>query len=511
MTMPDRPAQVGFQLGRPLRVFSGSLATETNTFGPMPTGLSAFGERAYYPAGTHPDRMQMHSGPLWAAREVGPAKGWRLIEGLVAAAVPNGIVTRYAYETLRGRLLDDLREALPVDMVLLGLHGAMVADGYDDCEGDLLARMQTIVGPGTVIGATLDPHCHLSAAMVENADFLVCWKEYPHTDILERAHDLLALCAAKQQGLIRPRAAIVDAGMVAMLHTTRDPARGFIDRVKALEGHDGVLSVSVVQGFPWGDTPDMGSKILVYTDAENDPDGQRGKALAAQLAGELFDLRHLFTTPQLTIDQAIDQALACHGTIVLADGADNAGGGAPSDSTFILRRLLERGVDGVCLGPLWDAGAVRIAFDAGTDATLPMRIGGKVCPLSGDPVDAEWRVKMLKRDMVMTGLAGTPALLGDCALVETAGIKVVLTSIRCQAFNTDLFTQLGCDPASHKVVVVKSSQHFYESFSKIAEQVIYVRAPGVVAKDFTTLDFRKVSRPRWPFDELTPRPNGGGR
>ena len=79
------------------------------------------------------------------------------------------------------------------------------------------------------------------------------------------------------------------------------------------------------------------------------------------------------------------------------------------------------------------------------------------------------------------------------------------------AFSTDLFTQLGCDPASHKVVVVKSSQHFYESFAKIAEQVIYVRAPGVVAKDFTTLNFRKVSRPRWPFDELTPSPNGGGR
>jgi microcystin degradation protein MlrC len=511
MTLSDRPAQVGVKVGGTLRVFSGSLATETNTFGPMPTGLSAFKERAYYTAGTHPDGMQMHSGPLWAAREVGPAKGWTLIEGLVAAAVPNGIVTRHAYETLRDRLLDDLREALPVDVVLLGLHGAMVADGYDDCEGDLLARMRSIAGPDAVIGATLDPHCHLSAAMVENADFLVCWKEYPHTDILERAHDLLALCTAKQQRLIRPRAAMVDAGMVALLHTTRDPARGFIDRVKALEGGDGVLSVSVVQGFPWGDTPDMGSKILVYTDAEHDPDGQRGKALAAQLAGELFDLRHLFTTPQLSIDQAIDQALACHGTAVLADGADNAGGGAPSDSTFILRRLLDRGVHGVCLGPLWDAGAVRIAFDAGTDATLPMRIGGKICPLSGDPVDAEWRVKTLKRDMVMTGLAGTPAKLGDCALVETAGIKVVLTSIRCQAFNTDLFTQLGCDPASHKVVVVKSSQHFYQSFSKIAEQVIYVRAPGVVAKDFATLDFRKVSRPRWPLDELTPRPNGSAR
>jgi microcystin degradation protein MlrC len=508
MTLSDRSTQISAKHGGPLRVFSASLATETNTFGPMPTGLSAFHERAYYPAGTHPDRMQMHSGPLWAARQVGPAKGWSLIEGLVAAAVPNGIVTRHAFETLRDRLLDDLRDALPVDMVLLGLHGAMVADGYDDCEGDLLARVRRIAGPDTVIGATLDPHCHLSAAMVENADFLVCWKEYPHTDILERAHDLLALCTARQHGLIKPRATMVDAGMVALLHTTREPARGFIDRVKAREGRDGVLSISVVQGFPWGDTPDMGSKVLVYTDAAHDPDGRRGSALAAQLAGELFDLRHRFITPQLSIEEAIDQALACQGTVVLADGADNAGGGAPSDSTYILKRLLDRGVQEACLGPLWDAGAVRIAFDAGIGATLPMRVGGKICPLSGDPVDAKWQVKMLARDMVMTGLAGTPAKLGDCALIKTAGIEVVLTSIRCQAFNTDLFTQLGCDPASHKVVVVKSSQHFYESFSKIAEQVIYVRAPGVVAKDFATLDYKKVKRPRWPLDEVTLRPQG---
>ena len=229
-----------------MRVFSGSLATETNTFAPMPTGLPAFDERAYYHAGQHPDRMQMHGGPLWAAREVGRRKGWTLIEGMVAAAVPNGTVTRHAYEALRDELLGDLQAALPVDMVLLGLHGAMVADGYDDCEGDLLGRVRAIAGPATVIGATLDPHCHLGDAMVSNADVLVCCKEYPHTDILERAHDLLALCEAKREGRVTLQAAVADAGMVSLMHTTREPARSFIDRIKALESNDGVLSVSVI-------------------------------------------------------------------------------------------------------------------------------------------------------------------------------------------------------------------------------------------------------------------------
>ena len=136
-----------------MRVFSGSLATETNTFGPMPTGLASFRDRGYYAAGQHPDQMTFFSGPLWAARLRGKALGWDLVEGMVAGAQPSGTTTRHAYETLREELLADLRGALPVDMVVLGLHGAMVADGYDDCEGDLLQRVRAIVGPEVVLGA----------------------------------------------------------------------------------------------------------------------------------------------------------------------------------------------------------------------------------------------------------------------------------------------------------------------------------------------------------------------
>jgi microcystin degradation protein MlrC len=485
-----------------MRVFSAALATETNTFAPMPTGLSSFHERAYYPAGRHPNAMQMHGGPLWAAREVGPARGWTLIEGLVAAAVPNGVVTRTAYESLRDQLLADLRAALPLDMVLLGLHGAMIADGYDDCEGDLLFRVREIVGPNTIVGGTLDPHTHLSAAMVDNADLLICWKEYPHTDILERARELVTLCTDLAEKRLRLRAAVTDTGMVGMLHTTREPAKGFVDRVRALEGHEGIVSVSVVHGFPWGDTPDMGTKVLVYSDAAADPDGVRGHALAQRLATELFDLRGELVEPRLGIDEALDAALATPGTVVLGDGSDNPGGGAPGDSTYILRRIIDRGIAGVCLGPLWDPGAVRIAFDAGVGARLALRIGGKIGPLSGDPVDAVWEVRALKRDMVMTGLAGTPAKLGDCALLACDGIELVLTTYRCQAFGVDLFTQLGCDPARRKLVVVKSSQHFRAAYAPIAARIIMVDAPGVVTKDITTLPFHKIKRPKWPLPDV---------
>ncbi|SMG53200.1 M81 family metallopeptidase [Paraburkholderia susongensis] len=483
-----------------MRVFSAALATETNTFGPMPTDILSFHERTYFRAGEHPDAMQMHSGPLWAARQIGRERGWTLIEGLVAAAVPNGIVTRNAYETLRNELLNDLRRALPVDIVLLGLHGAMVADGYDDCEGDLLARVREIVGTDTVIGATLDSHTHLSKCMTENADLMIWWKEYPHTDILDRAVELVELCAATRAGQITPHAAVADTGMIAVLHTTRSPASDFVARAKALERREEVLSVSIVHGFPWGDTPDMGTKVVIYTDARLDRDGSTGRALARAFADDLWAAREQFEPALPGIDDAFDLAESTSGTVVLADGADNSGGGAPSDSTFILRRLFERKMTGACLGPLWDPGAVRLAFAAGEGATLPLRVGGKISPLSGDPVDAVWRVCALKRGMMMSGLAGTPAKLGDCALIESAGVEVVITSLRCQAFSVDLFTQLGCDPATRRFVILKSSQHFYAAYAPIASRVIYVAARGVVAHDLSTLPFRKISRPKWPLD-----------
>lgn len=480
-----------------MRVFSATLATETNTFAPMPTGLASFRDRGYYKAGTHPDNMTMFAGPLWAARQRGKALGWELREGMVAFAQPSGTTTRAAYEALRDELLADLKAALPVDMVLLGLHGAMVADGYDDCEGDLLQRVRTIVGPQVVVGAELDPHNHLSAAMVDHADVLVAFKEYPHTDILERAIELVDLCHAKAEGRTKPVASAVDTGGLVVMHTSRQPARGFVDRIMALEGKDGILSISVSHGFPWGDVPDMGTKVLVYSDG----DVAKGAALARKLADELIALRHDLDVPQPGIDAALDQALAFdNGPVVLADGADNPGGGAPGDSTFILERLLERGVTNACIGPLWDPGAVRIAFDAGVGAQLAMRIGGKIGPSSGSPLDLQVTVKAICPDMVMTGLASTPVAMGGCACVELAGVQIVLCTLRNQAMGTDLFTQLGVDLGAMKMIVVKSSQHFYASYSKVAKHVIYVGAPGAVTGDLKTLPYKKIRRPKWPID-----------
>jgi microcystin degradation protein MlrC len=372
----------------------------------------------------------------------------------------------------------------------------MVADGYDDCEGDLLQRVRAIVGPDVVVGAELDPHNHLTPAMIANADVLISYKEYPHTDVLERALELVDLCAATVEKKVKPVAAVVDCEMIAIFHTSRQPARGFVERMQALEGKDGILSVSLTHGFPWGDVPEMGTKVLVYAD------GDAGKAqkLARQLADEVIAVREQLAPRSPGIDAALDEALAFDGgPVVLADGADNPGGGAASDSTFILRRMVERGIGNAAVGPVWDPLAARIAFDAGEGAQLALRIGGKISPLSGEPLDLQVTVKKLVRNHIQTGLSNTPTPMGDTALVEADGIEILLVTLRNQAIGTDLFTKAGCDLARKKVIVVKSSQHFYASFSRIARHVIYADAPGSVTRDLNTLPFRKVRRPLWPL------------
>jgi microcystin degradation protein MlrC len=487
-----------------MRVFSATLATETNTFSPIPTGLDSFRNGIFHKAGTHPAEMSHFAGPLHAARLRADELGLEVVQGLVAAAQPSGLVTRSAYEALRDEVLDDLRRAMPVDIVLLGLHGAMAADGYDDCEGDLLGRVRTLVGPDVVIGATLDPHCHMSDEMVAAANLLICWKHYPHTDALDRALELVDRCVGARKGAIAPKPVLLDARAITLIHTTREPGSWVVDLLHAVESRDGIVSASVVHGFPWGDVPAMGTKALVYFDALH----AQGLAAAENAARELVDTltRHLtdFSPPYMSIDEAFDDALATTGRpVVISDGADNPGGGAGCDATFMLRRLVERGIERAALGPVYDPGAVAMAFNAGLGARLRLRIGGKVSAMSGDPLDAMVCVRGLVRNHTMGGMVqGTRLQCGDSAWLEIDGdIHVVLTSLRMQAIQPDLFTGLGCELDRMRLIVVKSSQHFHAGFAPLASRVLYADAPGTLTLDLRKLAFSKADLHKWPFVE----------
>ncbi|MFE1597806.1 M81 family metallopeptidase [Methylobacterium sp. ID0610] len=480
-----------------MKLFIASLATETNTFAPLPTGRTAFlADYARRDGSLNPPRLSNIGLKEW--RRLAEADGHSVVESLSTFAQPGGITLRDVYEDLRDTLLDDLRAAGPVDAVLLFMHGAMVAEGYDDCEGDTLARVRGIVGPGVPVGVELDLHCHLTEMMRREADVIVIYKEYPHTDIVDRARDLYPLVIGTAEGRIRPVMAYHDCRMVSLWRTSDPPVRRFVDRMSAAEGRDGILSVSFGHGFPWADVADVGARMLVVADG----DSGKAAALARDLAGEVFAMREEAATRYDTIDQAIDRALASPDPrpMVLADVADNAGAGAPSDNTAILRRLVERGVRGVASGLYWDPGAVGICREAGLGASFTLRVGGKCGVTSGDPVDLRITVRGLSEAHSQGGLSGGRALLGPCAWVEADGIHLVLTSQRQQPFDPDGFTGLGLTLHDKRLVIVKSMQHFHAAFAPIASEVRYVAAPGAVPPDFATLPLTKKAGPWWPRD-----------
>ena len=295
-------------------------------------------------------------------KQMSKARGWDFVDSIFASSQPSGYILRWVYEKLRDEILADLQAAMPVDMVLLNLHGAMAAQGYDDCEGDLASRVRAIVGPDVPLGVELDLHCHISELLVTSANAVITYKEYPHTDMVERATELFEIIAGAAEGKLKPVNALADCGMIGVFHTSHPPVRAFVNRMTALEGKDGVLSVSLGHGFPWGDVPDLGTRVVVITD--NKP--AEGQVLAEQLAAEFYAQRETLQPNYLSIDEALDVAVAAaKGPVVLADVSDNAGGGAPNDSTFVLRRILERGIGNVAIGCIWDPVALAVAVENG--------------------------------------------------------------------------------------------------------------------------------------------------
>lgn len=479
-----------------MKMFVASIGTETNTFSPIPTALESFHESFYAPPGQHPDDAKLCTAPLWVARRRARAEGWTLVEGSCSFAEPAGLVSREAYETLRDEVLEQLRAAMPLDGVLLGLHGAMVADGYDDCEGDLIERVRAIVGPQAPIGVELDPHCHMTRKRVANATVIICFKEYPHTDFVARGEEVVELTLRAARGEIRPVMSLVDCRMIGSFPTTIEPMRSFVDKVRALEGRDGVLSISLAHGFPYADVPELGSRVLVITDDRR----EAGDTLARALADEFFSMGGNTLPPYHTPDDAIDIALQHSGTVVVADPSDNPGGGAPGDSTVILRRLIERKVTNVALAPIWDPIAVRLCFMAGVGGRLRLRLGGKTAPTSGQPVDALVTVTRLVREARQT-FVGAQVPLGDSAAIEFDGIAVVLITKRTQALGSDLLTGMGVEIVGRKIVVVKSTNHFHAAFAPLASRVLYCDSGGPIPHDYRQVPYTRVQRPIWPLDE----------
>ena len=478
-----------------MKIFIAQLATETNTFCTFPTGRGGFEQYGIF-HGDASTRDPAQSGAfLRMMRDMMEKDGHDVVESLCAFAQPAGRTVRELYEAMRDEIVADLRAALPVDAVQLMLHGAMVAQGCDDCEGDLLARLREVVGPDVPIGVELDLHCHFTELMRTSADLIICFKEYPHVDGEARAGELYRLLQDTVAGRIRPVTAVVDCRMVGMWHTTREPMRGFVERMQSFEGRDGVLSVSLGHGFPWADVADGGAKLWVVADG----DATKARSLAEQLAREFWEMREPTRTPYLDIDPALDRIPDAAGApVVIGDVADNPGGGAPGDSTFILRRILQRGIADVAIGAFWDLGAIQICRDAGVGAVIDLRVGGKCNPSSGEPVDVRVTVRAVKDEHGQSAMGGRESL-GACVWVEAAnGVQLLLASKRSQIYGTDAFTGIGITLEDKRAIVVKSTQHFHAQFAPLASAVLYVSTPGALTLDFAAIDYRVRPLGYWP-------------
>ncbi|TIW98253.1 M81 family metallopeptidase [Mesorhizobium sp.] len=466
-----------------MRIFTASLATETNTFSPVPTDRASFEMAFYAGPGKHPETPTLCSSPIVALRRRAAEEGLTVIEGTATWAEPGGLVQRQTFEALRDEILDQLKAALPVDAVILGLHGAMVAQGYDDCEGDLLERVRAIVGPKGVIACEFDPHSHLTPKRVAASDIIAYFLEFPHTDFYERGEHVVELGLAAARGEIKPVISTFDCRMIQALH-----------------GKDGVLSVSVIHGFMAADVPEMGTRILVVTDN----DKEKGDALAESLGRELYAMREKTAMTMLNTADGIERALAVRKEnpdrpVVIADIWDNPGGGVAGDGTVVLRELLVRGISNVGMATIWDPIAVTFCHAAGEGAVIDLRFGGKAGPLAGEPIDA--RVKVLRAvGEGWQSFGPSRVTLGSAAVVRIEGteVDVILNTNRTQTFEPDIFSNIGIDPLSKDILLIKSTNHFYAGFAPIAAEIIYVSAPSSYPSNPAVTDYRKLTRPVWP-------------
>jgi len=249
----------------------------------------------------------------------------------------------------------------------------------------------------------------------------------------------------------------------------------------------------------------VGASVLVIAD--------RSEELAAQTARsfgrEVYRIRKQigFEGISLGMDAALSRALA-NGLrpIVVADQSDNVGGGAPGDATFVLRWLLEHGVEDAATAIMYDPEVVKIAKNVGTGARIPIRLGGKLGVLSGQPVDTEAVVTAIRERYMHPFPQETGSAwyfpIGDAAALNIRGIDVIVSSERCQCFSPSIFSDFGVDPRSKKLLIPKSYQHFYGGFAPIAAEVIYMAGPGAIQPDPRELRYSNLDTDlRYPWVE----------
>jgi microcystin degradation protein MlrC len=489
-----------------MRIVAVGLTHETNTFANVNTTLNDF---VTYSGGDESFRREqtlarfsntdtVMGGYLEEAAKLGVT----LDPVFYAGASSGGTVEQSAYDTMMGMLLERLDGALPCDGILLCLHGAMVSESIEDVEGDLAASVRKFAGKLPVI-MTLDLHANITQAMAENTSAIIGYDTYPHCDSRERGIEAVDLMVKTIRGEVQPRMAYYQLPLLTlppMQCTLRKPMTDIMDRLHAIEEQPEILTMTLSCGFPFADIREAGMSIIAVADGSSDLAGQTARAFGEYLFSRKDDFEPVLSSTAEVIDYVRKEA---KGPVVLADGSDNPGGGAPADGTVILEELIRQGVSDTVVGVMRDPEAVNEAHRAGVGHAVTLKLGGKTDNLHGMPLDVEAYVRLLSdgrftyRGPMNRGVEGH---FGRMAVLLVGGIEVVIAERRIQLLDREMLKSVGIDPALRKLVVVKSAVHFWADFAKLADRIFDADTPGIHRPDFSKYRYTKLRRPVYPLD-----------
>ncbi len=491
------------------RVAIGRISHETNTFSPIPTNYESFvgGRSDVFEGDALLNHFAGSKTGLGGFLEVGRVEGWEMIGTVSADATPSANVAADAHDRLKRKLIANLRSAGKVDAVLLHLHGAMLAENAPDAEGDICRTVREVIGPEVPLIVELDLHGNITTEFCRVVDAVFAYNTNPHIDNYERGLEAAQCLARILRGeMPRPSVSISKPPMLPPtinMRTAEGPMRQLLERGAEWEASPNIVDVSIFGGFPYADFPDAGTSIVVTA-----TDLDAGQRCANEIGRYAWNMRDSFLKTITSIPDAVTNALDLVSTapgkpIVLADVADNPGGGGSGDTTELLHELIRRNARGAAAA-IWDPETVQQAMSTGVGNEGNFRIGGRAAPgMYGDPLDVRGRVATLS-DGRFTGwgpvVRGQAVTCGPTARIDVGGLKFVVTTVRHAANDQGYFQVAGVQPAREPLLVIKSRGHFRADFEPIAHTIIEVDAPGAANPDLSRFTYHNLRRPIWPLD-----------
>lgn len=494
------------------RILLAGLFHETHTFVDDTTGLQSF-------ATLHGDDMLARQGdgsPLGGFLEAASQFGWEVIPTVDMRASPSGLVEDEVVECWWMSFVKHASAPLKkgVDAIYLILHGAMVSRSMDDVEGEVLERIRALEGAANVpIFGVFDLHAHFTARMARHANCLVAYRENPHADacaMAVHAAELLHRCLVSGE---TPRQFSEHARVMwppTGTGTAESPMRDLETLARKLETeHPAFLSVNVVAGFAFADTPDTGVSFCISSTGE-ESSARRALDALCSLARDLRWQGNAIDTPLDTVLAEVLQPssqASSRGPLVIVEPSDNIGGGAPGDGTGLLRAFVEHRVmnAAICLN---DPEAVKALEDLSIGASATLSIGGKGSRLDAGPLTlsitlvsrSSGHFELEDKQSHLASMSGSAYDMGACAVVRHEGITILLTSHKTPPFDLGQWHSQGVDLATLSVIGVKAAVAHRRAYDKIASRMLWVDTPGPCRSDLTKLPFKKVRRPIFPLD-----------